>query len=812
MSSHPNAPLPRIDKRNQAVEPEVVNRGIPAALASRRTSPNWVGWRWIWNETRWDKPPLRARDLCNASTAKPGSWTTADQAETAAGRHGLGIGYVLTNDADLCVLDLDNVIDDDGVVAPWALALILECGSYTERSPSGRGFKIFGTATGLGSIDTKVAVPTGELEIFHHARRYVTITGASDAPDAALADLTGVVSRYLPEKGKVLATNSKRNLPSSAVAGATEGNEPRRKDVARALDGYWSPDDYADWVKAALALHAVDWGEEVWLDWAAKSSKFEHAENSEKWGQTTPTGGITPRTILDRVPKSVLRRWGMEHSGEVPPARSFEEMLAAARSIDPDDCDAVAALVAETARLDPIKSELVLAAIKKRTGIGIGALRAQLHSAGKFPQIDHLGLARLVLNEIGSENILFTDGALWSWTSTGVWQEQDDRVLKRGLQRLADAQGVSISATLVNGALDVFKSEVMAENHRFNLGDPETVNCLNGELELCDTGLRLVPHRREHYRSTQIPVAYDRGAKAPAFTAFLEQVFRDDPDKPDKMRAVLELIGYSLMSHARHEKFVILIGTGANGKSVLLAIVEALCGADNVAGVQPSKFNSTFQRAHLNQKLANIVTELKQGEVIADAELKAITSGERSTVEHKNRDPFEMRPFCTCWFGANHMPHTRDFSDALFRRAVILTFNRVFNGREQDPLMKDKLKAELPGILNLALDAYAMALRVGFTNPPSAGFAKEEWRLEADQVAQFVDERCERNPMGKQTNEEVFSAYQSWAGDQGIVRTVAKKGLRQRLSRLGFGEARVSNERFVTGITLRGELCFDDGS
>jgi len=114
------------------------------------------------------------------------------------------------------------------------------------------------------------------------------------------------------------------------------------------------------------------------------------------------------------------------------------------------------------------------------------------------------------------------------------------------------------------------------------------------------------------------------------------------------------------------------------------------------------------------------VTELKQGEVIADAELKAITSGEPATVEHKHRDPFVMRPFATCWFGTNHVPHTRDFSDALFRRAVVLQFNRTFAPHEQDPMLKTKLLAELPGILNLTLNAYARALVGGFTHPVSS--------------------------------------------------------------------------------------------
>ena len=270
----------------------------------------------------------------------------------------------------------------------------------------------------------------------------------------------------------------------------------------------------------------------------------------------------------------------------------------------------------------------------------------------------------------------------------------------------------------------------------------------------------------------------------------------------DKIKCVLELMGYTIMSHARHELFVMLIGPGANGKSVLLAVLEGLAGVDNVAGVQPANFSRTFQRGHLHQKLANIVTELKQGEVIADAELKAITSGEPSTVEHKFGDPFVMRPFATCWFGTNHMPHTRDFSEALFRRAVILQFNRTFAKHEQDPQLKDKLLAELPGILNLSLTAYARALNSGFTTPSSSHAAKQEWRLEADQVAQFVDDVCTRDAEARSTATNVFEAYRNWALDNGIKQTMSQKGLRERLTRLGFGFHKDRTARYVTGLRV----------
>lgn len=357
----------------------------------------------------------------------------------------------------------------------------------------------------------------------------------------------------------------------------------------------------------------------------------------------------------------------------------------------------------------------------------------------------------------------------------------------------------------------MLSNAIYADGHLFNLGNPETVNCMNGELELVDGKWVLMPHRSELYRTTQIPVAYDAAAEAPLFLSFLDQVFRDDEDKDDKVQAVLELMGYTLMSHARHEMFVLLIGNGANGKSVLLAVLEALCGAENTCGVQPSNFDRGFQRAHMHMKLANIVTEINQGEVMADAELKGIVSGEASTVEHKFKNPFTMRPFATCWFGTNHMPHTRDHSNAIFRRAMILTFNRTFAKEEQDPQLKDKLIAELPGILNLCLAAYAQALQRGFTRPASSEAAKNEWRLETDQVAQFVDDACTREADSREKSSDVFKQYKDWAALNGIKHAVTHKTLRDRLTQLGFGKQKTREAAWVVGLKLNGVIWTDGG-
>ena len=74
--------------------------------------------------------------------------------------------------------------------------------------------------------------------------------------------------------------------------------------------------------------------------------------------------------------------------------------------------------------------------------------------------------------------------------------------------------------------------------------------------------------------------------------------------------------------------------------------------------------------------------------------------------------------------------------------------------------------------------------------------------MEADQVAQFVDDCCARRGDGMEPVGAVYNAYLAWATEQGIARTMSQKGFRERLDRLGFGNKRTSEDRWVTGMVV----------
>jgi hypothetical protein len=143
---------------------------VPAEL---RSIARWVGWKArLKPNGKLDKLPCSPHTGSVGDAHDPATWGSFEQAIAAMRRYRLdGIGIVLTEEDSLVGVDLDGCLDDASVIAPWAQDIIAELDSYTERSPSGRGLRIFAFG-GLPPGRRKV----GDLELYDDAR-FLTVTG-----------------------------------------------------------------------------------------------------------------------------------------------------------------------------------------------------------------------------------------------------------------------------------------------------------------------------------------------------------------------------------------------------------------------------------------------------------------------------------------------------------------------------------------------------------------------------------------------------------------------------------------------------------
>ena len=380
-----------------------------------------------------------------------------------------------------------------------------------------------------------------------------------------------------------------------------------------------------------------------------------------------------------------------------------------------------------------------------------------------------LEIAEIVLTRIGSKNLI-TDPT----NTVYYWNRHNERqgwqlLHKPELSNLIRLHLMDIAkkptVTMVNNVTTAIKQMTYERDPEFNISHNHIISFNNGDLELIDNVWILSDTRKENRRITRIPHDYDKDATAPKFCEFLDSIFENDPDSLDKQQLILELLGYSLQTHARYELFVLLVGTGANGKSVLIDTVRHIVGVQNVAAVQPTNFENNFQKATLRHKLVNAVTESEQGAKLPTAQVKAIVSGEPMTVEHKNQDPFVMSPFATLWWATNHLPHAHDYSEAVYRRVKIIEFNRQFNGKERNTNLHKELRDEASGIITMALTAYKGAVKNGFTIPDSVVKAKHSWRIKSDSVALWAEECVETVMLETVGAREAYNHYKFWCGE-----------------------------------------------
>ena len=171
----------------------VIAENIPHELRERR---QWVGWRFEWQEPKGDKPgkwakiPHNVRTGGNASSTDSTTWCSFDEALAAYRDRANdydGIGYTLAPDDDVIGIDLDHVTDPrTGALGEWQeeqrgrrwaqsvpspAEIIASVGSYAERSPSGKGARIF--TTGKLWPDGR---KQGGFEVYAQ-ERYLTCTG-----------------------------------------------------------------------------------------------------------------------------------------------------------------------------------------------------------------------------------------------------------------------------------------------------------------------------------------------------------------------------------------------------------------------------------------------------------------------------------------------------------------------------------------------------------------------------------------------------------------------------------------------------------
>jgi putative DNA primase/helicase len=173
------------------------------------------------------------------------------------------------------------------------------------------------------------------------------------------------------------------------------------------------------------------------------------------------------------------------------------------------------------------------------------------------------------------------------------------------------------------------------------------------------------------FSRVKLPVTYEPFATAPRWEQFLDEVLEGDTEL---IHLLQEWFGYVCVADTSMQQFLILEGDGRNGKSVLLDVLMAMLGHDNVSRVPLESFGTRFQLTHTLGKLANIVAEIGELHRTDEGHLKAFVSGDAMYFDRKGIPGVDAIPTARLVFATNNRPRFGDRSDGIWRRVVVIPF------------------------------------------------------------------------------------------------------------------------------------------
>lgn len=316
--------------------------------------------------------------------------------------------------------------------------------------------------------------------------------------------------------------------------------------------------------------------------------------------------------------------------------------------------------------------------------------------------------------------------------------------------------------------------------------DPWLLNCANGVVDLRTGTLRTA--RREDLLTKLAPVVYDPAAPRARWLQFLEET-QPDPE----VRAFLRrFIGYSLTGVIAEHVFIVNYGSGRNGKGVFTnALLSAL---GDYARAMPTELlmqkqgdaHPTERSELLGVRLA-VAAETEEGKSLNVALVKQLTGGDPISARRMHKDFFQFWPTHKLMLATNHRPRIKETKDAIWDRVRLVPWEQRFPDGDprQDPNLKHKLAAELPGILAWAVEGCMEWQAQGLNAPLAVRAATEEYRSEEDPIGNFIDECCATGDGQTCMVRELREAYERWCDEQGDKYPLSPRVFNERLESRG---------------------------
>ncbi len=390
------------------------------------------------------------------------------------------------------------------------------------------------------------------------------------------------------------------------------------------------------------------------------------------------------------------------------------------------------------------------------------------------------------------------DGSIFLYDGT-YHKEIGKESFQHFLGNIALKMGVEKFKCKIHTFKDELYKQFLAESY---LETPEgnkdnvLINLNNGTMEITPFGKKLRPFRRDDFLTHKLSFDYDKDAKAPIFRKYLNDVLPD----PNKQKVLAEFMGYVFTKGLKKEKALVLLGTGANGKSVFFEIICALLGRENISSyaIESLTTDANYSRAKISNKLVNYASEMN-GRLDANM-FKQLVSIEPIQARLPYGEPFMIEDYAKLIFNCNELPKDTEHTHAFFRRFLILNFDVTIAEHKQDKELHTKIiNNELSGVFNWVLEGLDnLLLQRDFTVCKAVDNARLDYEKTTDSAMLFVEEMDYKKSIDNYTSiKTLYDEYKIFCFDDGF-RALNKHNFMKRLS----------HHKLIIKRISEGNVCF----
>lgn len=273
--------------------------------------------------------------------------------------------------------------------------------------------------------------------------------------------------------------------------------------------------------------------------------------------------------------------------------------------------------------------------------------------------------------------------------------------------------------------------------------------------------------------------------------SFISKVLVDE----DIREYVLLHLSSCLSGSTRDEKFHIWCGSGGNGKSKLIELLELCLGeyttklpVEALTKGRSKANEASPSTAKLRGKRIAVLQEPSEGAKLDAGTLKELTGGDKIQARELFMNPFEFKPQAKFILTCNDKPKVPSHDGGVWRRLVVIDFQSKFVDNP-DPNNKYEFQIDhdlstnfenwKEAFMSILVHYYQKYRKVGLKVPQSIRKFTESYRRENDHFSEFIEERISETLSDEDkafiSSDNLYKTYKDWASGTGHMGNLKKK-------------------------------------